>query len=328
MACVAVRLYRPPRQKFRKFLAATGGKSWIQAAASAVGKSIVISAKMNRSVPASSKVARARLRLSTLTRARESRINVKPFTVRLCFRGDLDFFLRSKTRNRTVERTLSEKTSIKDIIESCGIPHPEVDTILVNGQYVGFDHTLADDADMELFPVENSNANTTVKHLQEAHIVAFVADGHLGTLTRNLRLLGFDVAYDQKANDRQLLDLMVRENRALLTRDRRLLMHAIVQHGYCPRSQNAEEQTIEVVRRFKLLELIAPFTRCLRCNARLQHAAKADVIEELEPLTKIHYREFRRCPGCGQIYWAGSHFEKLKKRIKTIQTRLADKSAE
>jgi uncharacterized protein len=253
---------------------------------------------------------------------------VKPFTVRLRFRGDLDFFLRSRTRNRTVERSLSEKTSLKDVIESCGIPHPEVDTILLNGQSVGFDQTVATDANVEVFPVENRGTLPTEKHLQTSKLVLFVADGHLGRLTRNLRLLGFDVAYDRKANDRQLLDLMARENRALLTRDRRLLMHAIVQHGYSPRSQNAEEQTIEVVRRFNLLDLIAPFTRCLRCNARLRHAAKADVIEELEPLTKIYYEHFRRCPGCDQIYWAGSHFEKLKKRIKTIQNHLAGKGAE
>ncbi len=253
---------------------------------------------------------------------------MKPFTVRLRFRGDLDFFLRSKTRNRTVERSLSEKTSVKDVIESCGIPHPEVDTIQLNGQSVGFGHTVASDADVEVFPVQSRDTIPAEKHLQTSLLFIFVADVHLGRLTRNLRLLGFDVAYDREANDRQLLDLMARENRVLLTRDRRLLMHAIVQHGYSPRSQNAEEQTIEVVRRFRLLDLIAPFTRCLRCNARLQRTAKSDVIEELEPLTKIYYKEFRRCPGCGQIYWAGSHFEKLKKRIRTIQTRLAGKAAE
>jgi uncharacterized protein with PIN domain/sulfur carrier protein ThiS len=248
---------------------------------------------------------------------------VKPFTVRLRFHGDLDFFLRSK--GRTVERSLSEKTSVKDIIESCGIPHPEVDAIVVNGQAVDFDHTLANDANVEVLPPENSRTIAAEKHLQMPKIMSFVADGHLGGLIRNLRLLGVDVAYDQRATDRQLLDLMTLENRALLTRDRRLLMHAIVQHGYSPRSQNAEEQTIEVIRRFKLLDLIAPFTRCLRCNARLQHAAKADVIEELEPLTKIYYQQFRRCPGCGQIYWAGSHFEKLARRIERIRARLADK---
>jgi uncharacterized protein with PIN domain/sulfur carrier protein ThiS len=253
---------------------------------------------------------------------------VKPFTVRLRFRGDLDFFVRSKTRSRTLERRLSEKTSVKDVIESCGLPHPEVDAILVNGESVGFDHALVNDADAEVFPVEDPDTCHAEKHLQHSNLRMFVAAGHLGRMARNLRLLGFDVAYDQKANDRQLLDLMAHENRALLTCDRRLLMHAIVQHGYCPRSQNAEEQTIEVVRRFKLLDLIAPFTRCLRCNARLQNAAKADVIEELEPLTRIYYEQFRRCHGCGQIYWSGSHFEKLEKRIEKIIARLVSRGRE
>jgi uncharacterized protein len=251
---------------------------------------------------------------------------VKSFTVRLRFHGDLAFFLRSKTGNRTVERRLGEKTSVKDVIESCGVPHPEVDKILVNGQSVGFGYTLVKDADAEVFPVENRNTISTEQHLQTTCVSTFVADGHLGRLTRDLRLLGFDVAYDQKAEDRQLLDVMARENRALLTRDRRLLMHAIVQHGYAPRSQNAEEQTIEVVRRFNLFDLLAPFTRCLRCNAPLREAAKSDIIDHLEPLTKIYYEQFRRCPGCGQIYWAGSHFEKLAGRIERIRARLADKA--
>ena len=102
-------------------------------------------------------------------------------------------------------------------------------------------------------------------------------------------------------------------------------MHAIVRHGYYPRSQQADEQTIEVIRRFDLFESIAPFTRCLRCNARLREVAKTEVIEKLEPLTKIYYEQFRSCTGCGQIYWTGSHFEKLQKRIEIIQSRLMGK---
>jgi len=149
----------------------------------------------------------------------------------------------------------------------------------------------------------------------------FIVDGHLGKLARNLRLLGFDVAYDREAQDQQLLGIMESENRALLTQDRRLLMHSIVRHGYCPRSQHADEQTIEVIRRFDLFDSIAPFTRCLRCNAPLEKVAKGDVIEKLEPLTKIYYEEFRRCTGCDQIYWAGSHFSKLQKRLEAIRAR-------
>lgn len=251
---------------------------------------------------------------------------MKPFIVRLRFHGHLDFFLGSKAGDPVVDRPLAEKTSIKDIIESCGIPHPEVDLILVNEQAVGFDHTLTNDAKVEVFPVDNHGAFHAEKRLQEVGLSRFVADGHLGGLTRNLRLLGFNVAYDQNADDRQLLEIMAGDNRALLTRDRRLLMHAIVQHGYYPRSQDPDEQAVEVIRRFQLSESIAPFTRCLRCNALLKEAAKAEIIDKLEPLTKIYYDQFRRCPDCKQIYWSGSHFPKLQKRIEEIHSRVRNKA--
>lgn len=251
---------------------------------------------------------------------------MKPFNVRLRFHGDLNVFLGSKAGDAVIERAIAEKTSIKDVIESCGVPHPEVDLILVDEHTVDFTHTLAKDAKAEVFPVQNRDTDPAEKRLQATGISKFVADGHLGGLARNLRLLGFDVAYDQNANDRQLLEVMAGENRALLTRDRRLLMHAIVQHGYYPRSQNADEQTIEVVRRFDLPRLIAPFTRCLRCNALLEEATKAEIIDNLEPLTKIYYDQFRRCPGCKQIYWSGSHFPKLQKRIEKIRSRVRGKA--
>jgi uncharacterized protein len=243
---------------------------------------------------------------------------VKPFSVWLNVHGDLDFFLGSKAGRRRLERSLSEKTSIKDVIESCGVPHPEIDLILVNGKPVDFDHCVMCDVEIELYPPGTRHSHFKENRLQLATISRFVTDGHLGKLTRNLRLLGFDVAYDSQAQDRQLLAVMENEDRALLTRDRRLLMYAMVKTGYFPRSQNADEQTVEVIRRFDLLGSIAPFTRCLRCNAPLQRVAKTDIIDKLEPLTKIYYDQFRRCTGCRQIYWAGSHFTKLQKRLEQI----------
>ncbi len=246
---------------------------------------------------------------------------MKPFPVRLNLHGDLDFFLRSGARGRSIERTLSEKTSVKDVIEACGVPHPEIDLILVDGQPVDFHSGIVGAANIELYPVRTTPPAFKYKRLQVITASTFIADGHLGKLARDLRLLGFDVAYDPTAEDRRLLEIMERENRALLTRDRRLLMHAVVKTGYCPRSQNAYEQTIEVIRRFDLLGSIAPFTRCLRCNAALRQVSKAEVIESLEPLTKIYYEQFRRCTGCGQIYWAGSHFSKLQNRLDQIRAR-------
>ncbi len=250
---------------------------------------------------------------------------MKPFTVRLNFHADLNFFLCSRVGGGVIERTLTEKTSVKDVIESCGVPHPEVDLILLNRQPIDFAYTVTGDVEIEVLPVGAGPPQIKKERLQCSGSLRFIADGHLGKLTRNLRLLGFDVGYDRHADDHQLLNVMERENRALLTRDRRLLMHAIVRHGYYPRSQQADEQTIEVIRRFDLFESIVPFTRCLRCNARLREVAKTEVIEKLEPLTKIYYEQFRRCTGCGQIYWTGSHFEKLQKRIEIIQSRLMGK---
>jgi uncharacterized protein with PIN domain len=247
--------------------------------------------------------------------------DVSAFRVRLKFHDDLTFFLRPKTRSEVIERNLGEKTSVKDVIESCGVPHPEVDLILVNREPADFSYPIVKDADIDLYPVQSECLLFTEKRLQVLGIKRFVADGHLGTLARNLRLLGFDVAYDREARDQQLLSVMERENRALLTRDRHLLMRSIVRHGYCPRSQNGDDQTIEVIRRFHLFDSIAPFTRCLRCNAPLQEVGKADIIEKLEPLTKIYYEEFRRCTGCGQVYWAGSHFSKLQRRLEKIRAR-------
>jgi len=249
-----------------------------------------------------------------------------PFTVRLRFHGDLPFFIRSNAPE--LERQLSERTSVKDAIEACGVPHTEIDLILVDDQPVDFAHVIGSEVKIDIFPVEPKRITSFPENrLQVREMSSFVADGHLGKLVRGLRLLGIDVAYDPAAEDRQLIAVATSENRPLLTRDRRLLMHAALRHGYYLRSQNPLDQTVEVLRRFDLGSALAPFTRCLRCNASLEPAEKEKVIGQLEPLTKIYYEHFRRCAGCGQVYWSGSHFEKLQKRIETIRSRLATENA-
>src|SRR5438067_6074164 len=247
------------------------------------------------------------------------------FAVHLTFHGDLLFFLKSKVP--VIERQLSEKTSIKDVIEACGVPHTEVDLILVNGQPVNFVEILTQDVAVDVYPPnETGSLLFPEDRLQVRNIEKFVADGHLGKLVRDLRLLGTDVTCDPAAEDRQLVTTSSNEERALLTRDRRLLMHAAVRHGYYLRSQNPLEQTIEVLRRFDLGSRLTPFSRCLRCNALLEPAKKAEVLDQLEPLTKIYYEQFRRCPGCGQVYWSGSHFDKLRARVEEVRASLADQS--
>jgi len=139
------------------------------------------------------------------------------FTIRLTFQGDLGFFRGSRPGGKIVERTLHEKTSVKDVIESCGVPHPEVGLILVDDQPVNFAHAVEEDAIVDVYPVRSRPTQFEKNRLQICCIKRLVADGHLGKLARNLRLLGFDVAYDHQAQDRQLLGVMESENRALLT---------------------------------------------------------------------------------------------------------------
>jgi len=247
----------------------------------------------------------------------------KPFTVRLAFIGDLDFFLK-RGDERQLSRELRERTSVKDLIEACGVPHTDVDRILVNGKPVDFSYVLDENVDVEVHSVNFTQDNAWADRLQARDVRKFVIDGHLGTLARNLRLLGFDVWYANTAEDRQLLEIMERKDRALITRDRRLLMHSIVRHGYCPRSGGGEEQTVEVLRRFDLSEATAPFSRCLQCNAQLRTVEKKDVFDRLEPLTKVYYEDFRQCPGCGKVFWGGSHFDKLRERVEMIRAKLQE----
>jgi hypothetical protein len=252
------------------------------------------------------------------------------FEVELRFAEELRFFLAPAARaSGIVRRSLSEKTGVKDVIEACGVPHTEVDLIVREGTAESAAGkvdlawrvqgpvtltVIAVPAPLALFP--------DAPRLQPRDATRFVADGHLGKLTRHLRLLGVDTAYERDADDRRLLEIMQAENRALLTRDRPLLMHSVVRLGYCPRSHDPEEQTLEVLQRFHLREAgaLAPHTRCLRCNALLEPVPKSEVLSALagEPLTLRYYEDFRRCAGCGRIYWAGSHFQKLAARLTRL----------
>jgi len=242
------------------------------------------------------------------------------FPVVLSFGGDLAFFAKNRKTEIPIVRLLERKTSVKDVIESCGVPHPEVDLIVCDGQPVDFSFQLETHARLDIHPV--STQLFPEFRLQERNVRAFVADGHLGKLARELRLLGVDVSYQNDAGDRDLLIKMIQENRALLTRDRPLLMHRVVKNGYFPRSQDPLEQAVEVIRRFELGQTLAPFTRCLRCNGLLTTVPKEALIEQLEPLTRLYYNDFQKCSRCSQPYWRGSHVDKLQQKLDLIMIRL------
>lgn len=80
------------------------------------------------------------------------------------------------------------------------------------------------------------------------------------------------------------------------------------------RAVDVESQVDEVLRRFDPYGSIQPFVRCLVRNGVLTPVAKADILDFLEPKTRLYYEIFRQCDDCRRIYWECSHMEDMRQR--------------
>jgi uncharacterized protein with PIN domain len=237
-----------------------------------------------------------------------------------CFEFDeeLRFFLSPQNRGGKVCLSFQGPQSTKHLIESLGVPHTEIGWVQSNGHRISLDYQVQDGDRLEVHAIVRSASRPDLEPAEAVPEPCFVLDGHLGRLAAYLRMLGFDCLYRSDYTDDELTDISVNHDRILLTRDRRLLMKKVIRRGYCLRSLNPTHQLEEVVLRFGLKHWVRPFQRCLRCNARLQPVSKEEVLERLEPLTKQYFEEFRLCPACKQIYWKGSHYEKMLKMIERL----------
>lgn len=240
------------------------------------------------------------------------------------FYEELNDFLPAARRKQTFRHRLNRRASIKDVIESLGVPHTEVELILANGRSVDFSYIVGDGDRISVYPVFEALDIRPLLRLRPAPLrkTRFVLDSHLGKLARYLRLLGFDTRYRNDFSDDELAIISCEENRILLTRDRLLLQRSIVTHGCFIRSDDAKQQVLEVLRRFDLANDIRPLTRCIRCNGTLSSIDKDSVYHRLEPKTQRYYEEFRICESCRQVYWKGSHFRKMNRLIEEFRRTL------
>ncbi len=244
-------------------------------------------------------------------------------SIRVTFRfyAELNDFLPRARRYTRFLYTLRERASVKDTIEAIGIPHTEVDLILANGASVDFGYVLKDQDDVSVYPIFEAIDVGPIQQVRPAPLreTRFVLDTHLGRLARYLRMLGFDTRYRNDYDDQELAEISSRERRILLTRDHGLLKRGQVTHGYCVREMDPKRQIAEVIRRFDLTGSIRPFARCIRCNGTMETVDKDQVRDQLPPKTKQYFEDFRRCKDCGQVYWRGSHFERMRRLIDAIQ---------
>lgn len=250
--------------------------------------------------------------------------------VTVAFHEDLHFFLSDESRRGDSEASFHVTRSAKDLIESLGVPHVEVDCILVNGASVGFDYLLAENDRITVFPPGLSARSFGCKESELLRLSPpdrenprFLADVHLKTLARLLRMLGFDTLYDRRWDDHDLARIAEQEGRVLLSRDTRLLMRNNVPRGFYVRSTNPDEQIVEAVIRYHLADRFDPFKRCINCNGEITEIDKEGIAAgEVPPGVKAGAGSIFRCTACGKYYWNGSHVERMRERIETIRRQV------
>ena len=241
------------------------------------------------------------------------------------FYEELNDFLPAERRKVDFRYEFDRRASIKDVIEALGVPHTEVELILVNGESVGFGYILCHGDRVSVYPLFETLDVTPLLRLRPRPMRTprFVLDTHLGTLARYLRLLGFDTLYRNDYEDATLARISANEDRILLTRDQGLLKRRIITHACFVRSDTPREQLREICARLDLHDLIAPFRRCARCNGLLRDVEKANIAHRLAPKTRLYYDRFRQCDNCGHLYWAGSHYRHLTRLVDSVRRERA-----
>lgn len=242
-------------------------------------------------------------------------------TAHIRFYEELNDFLPGAKRKVRYELAFFGTPSVKDIIEAQGVPHTEIDMILINGKSVRFNSKLKEGDDISVYPEFESFDITKVQKLRPKPLrkPKFVLDVHLGVFAKYMRMLGLDVQYRNDFSDAQIIEISLKEKRAILTRDLGILKQGKVMRGYWVRNVKPIEQVKEIVNRFDLSGNIKEFSRCIKCNTLLKPIDKAKVIKRLPPKVKACREEFYYCRKCNKIYWKGSHYEKMRAFIERLK---------
>ncbi len=233
------------------------------------------------------------------------------------FYAELNDFLAPEKRFQSFPVQFHVGPAVRDLIESQGVPHTEVDLILVDGKSVGLDCLVEGGERISVYPVFEAIDIADVSRVrpEPLRVPKFTLDVHLGRLAAYLRMAGFDAVYANDAGDEQLARTSAESHRILLTRDLGLLKRAAVTRGYYVRETNPLRQLQEVVRRFELKRLLKPFSRCMACNSELRRAVKENVRGRVPDEVFSKHDEFDECAACGRVYWKGSHYDRMQRIV-------------
>ncbi len=211
--------------------------------------------------------------------------------------------------------------SIKDRIESLGIPHTEIALILKNGNPVEFSYLVQKNDQFSIYPYFYNIKLPEDYKLQEEYPLKpkFILDVHLGKLARFLRRFNFDTLYSNIYSDSEIVEIAEKENRIILTRDLGLLMRKKVKWGCFIKYDDPQKQLKQVFKRYDLAQYYKrKESRCVNCNSVLVDIDKEKIIDKLKEKTKKYYDEFKICPDCSKIYWRGSHYYQTENILEDI----------
>ena len=236
------------------------------------------------------------------------------------FYEELNDFLPPDKEKKDFEYFFKGNPAVKDAVEAIGVPHPEIDLIIVNGNSVDFSYQLKHNDRIAVYPEFESIDISPIIKLRPSPLrtILFILDVQLGKLAKMLRILGFDTLYNPAFTSDDIVNISLKQKRIILTRDRALLKLKSVTHGYWVRSEIPDKQTKEIIKRFDLLSSVNPFSRCAICNSKTMPVKKEEIDDLLQEKTRKYYDDFMQCTGCKRIYWKGSHYRKILLKIKEI----------
>jgi hypothetical protein len=234
------------------------------------------------------------------------------------FYEELNDFLAPRRRRREFSVPCARAATTKHMIEALGVPHTEVELILLNGVSVGFGALLCEGDRVAVYPKFEAFDITPLLRVRERPLreTRFVADVHLGTLAHLLRMLGFDTLYDNGFADEEIERIAAAQGRIVLTRDRGLLKRRSITHGCYVHALRPHQQIREVFERLDLARSARPCTLCPHCNAALQAVPRAEVEHRLPPGVAERYQRFSTCAACGRVFWEGEHWERLRALVE------------
>jgi uncharacterized protein len=242
------------------------------------------------------------------------------FAATFRFYEELNDFLAPDRRGHEFVCACARAATTKHMIEACGVPHTEVELVLVNGESVGFDRLLGDGDRVAVYPKFEALDIGPLLRVRERplRVMRFIADAHLGGLARLLRMSGFDTLHDNHLRDDEIERISGAEGRIVLTRDRELLKRRGVTHGCYVHALRPAEQLREIFTRLDLARSARPFTLCLCCNAALHSIDKSQAAPLLPPNVRAHHEHFSFCSVCERVFWEGSHWRRMRSMLDQL----------